>query len=64
MIDPALLELLACPNCDERPPLRQEGSVLICDACRCAYPIIDDIPHLLPEDAKPLEEAKEGADGG
>lgn len=56
MIDPGLLELLACPRCDERPPLRLAGSFLVCDQCESAYPIIDDIPHLLPEDAKPVAE--------
>lgn len=58
MIDAQLLELLACPRCDERPPLRLEGSFLVCDKCQSAYPIVDDIPHLLPEDAKPLADVK------
>ena len=56
MIDPFLLEILACPNCDVRPPLRLEGEWLLCDACSRAYPILDDIPQLLPEDARPLSE--------
>lgn len=56
MIDPGLLEILACPRCDDRPPLRLQGSHLICDRCQSAYPIVDDIPHLLPEDARPLAE--------
>lgn len=64
MIDPELLSILACPRCDDRPPLRQEGEWLICDQCHSAYPIIDDIPHLLPEDAKPASEIGGGAHGG
>ena len=64
MIDLELLALLACPNCDDRPPLRLEGDYLICDSCKSAYPIIDDIPHLLPEDARPLSEVETRADGG
>lgn len=56
MIDPFLLELLACPCCDDRPALRLEGNWLVCDQCKSAYPILDDIPQLLPEDARPLSE--------
>jgi uncharacterized protein YbaR (Trm112 family) len=63
VIDPALLEILACPICDERPPLRLEGSYLICDKCKSAYPILEGIPHLLPEDARPLSEVNTRADG-
>jgi uncharacterized protein YbaR (Trm112 family) len=64
MIDPALLEILACPNCEERPPLRLQGEFLVCDVCRSAYPIEDGIPHLLPEDARPLSEVETRSDGG
>lgn len=49
MIDETLLAILACPLCDDRPPLRLEGDRLICDACNHAFPIVDGIPHLLPE---------------
>lgn len=52
-LDPALLALLACPACPGRPPLRQEGDRLVCDACGRRYPIVDGIPHLLPEAAEP-----------
>jgi uncharacterized protein len=51
MIDQQLLELLACPACDDRPPLHQEGEELVCDACRRRYPIKDGIPELLVESA-------------
>jgi uncharacterized protein YbaR (Trm112 family) len=50
MIDPQLLAILACPACDERPPLRLEDAYLVCDACRRRYPIVDGIPRLLVED--------------
>ena len=51
MIDPKLLEILACPACDERPPVRLEGSWIFCDRCHRAYPIKDDIPIMLIEEA-------------
>lgn len=47
-----LLELLACPNCEDRPKLTQQGTFLICSKCGARYPIVDGIPHLLPEDAQ------------
>lgn len=50
-LDPKLVELLACPACDNRPPLRLEGETLICDQCRCVYPIRDGIPVLLIDEA-------------
>ncbi len=51
MIDEKLLELLACPACDDRPPVRLDGDRLICDACGRAYPIRDGIPDMLVESA-------------
>ncbi len=51
---PELLALLACPACEERPPLRQQANYLVCDRCQRAYPIREDIPVLLEEEAIPL----------
>jgi uncharacterized protein len=51
MIDQQLLDLLACPACDDRPPLRQEADMLVCDRCRRRYPINDGIPEVLVESA-------------
>jgi uncharacterized protein YbaR (Trm112 family) len=44
---PWLLEVLACPACDERPPLRLEGEELICTVCGRRYPIVDGVSRLL-----------------
>jgi uncharacterized protein YbaR (Trm112 family) len=54
-----LLALLACPVCDERSPLRQEGEYLICTKEGIGFPIEDGIPRLLPESAIPAEQMKE-----
>jgi uncharacterized protein YbaR (Trm112 family) len=59
MIDPALLALLACPVCDSRSPLRQEGEYLICTEDGTGFPIEDGIPRLLPESAISPDEMKE-----
>ncbi len=53
-IDDWLLEILACPNC--RSPLRadSEASELVCTNAECglAYPVRDDIPVLLVDEAR------------
>ncbi len=54
-MDKGLLELLACPRCESRPPLEEVGDRLVCTVCRWSYPIVDGIPHLLVEEATPPE---------
>ncbi|MDR2075825.1 MAG: Trm112 family protein [Desulfovibrio sp.] len=55
-MDPDLLRILACPKCrGELVPLRR-GAVLAglsCGICRLVYPVEDDIPVLLIEEAVP-----------
>lgn len=53
VVDPALLELLACPACHGR--LRQEGERLVCGGCGRRYPVRDGIPVLLVEEAEAPE---------
>ena len=59
LIDPSLLEVLGCPLEAERPPFRQEEGLLVCTSCGYAFPVVDGIPHLLPEDAIPPGKLKE-----
>lgn len=49
-IDPKLLEILACPAC--HGALSIEGSELVCAQCPLAYPVRDDIPVLLVDEAR------------
>ena len=51
-LDPALLEILACPQC--RSPLRVDDPAdeLVCTGCGLAYPVRDDIPVLLVDEAR------------
>ena len=53
-IDKELLAILACPKCKSDIRLNQKGDGLICEACRLMYPIKDDIPVMLIEEAIPL----------
>jgi uncharacterized protein YbaR (Trm112 family) len=61
MLSAELLAILACPACEERPPLELRGEYLVCHQCRRAYPIRDDIPVLLVEEAIPLEQVEDGS---
>jgi uncharacterized protein YbaR (Trm112 family) len=51
-LDPALLDILACPNC--RAALRADDAAaeLVCTSCGYAYPVRDDIPVLLVDEAR------------
>ncbi|MEW5993111.1 MAG: Trm112 family protein [Candidatus Zixiibacteriota bacterium] len=49
-----LLEKLACPACKGKLEYREQEARLICDACRLAYRIVDNIPVLLPDEAEKL----------
>ena len=50
-IDKDLLEILACPKCKGDIRLNDKGDGLICDACRLGYPIKEDIPVMLIDEA-------------
>jgi uncharacterized protein len=47
-----LLDILVCPLCKAPVKLLPDGSGLKCQACKRVYPIRDDIPVMLPEEAK------------
>jgi uncharacterized protein YbaR (Trm112 family) len=53
-LPPELLEILVCPKCKGDLEYRQEEAELVCHACRLVYPIEDDIPIMLIDEAKPL----------
>jgi len=46
-----LLEILACPRCKGDIRLSEKGDGLICDRCKLLYPIKDDIPVMLIDEA-------------
>ena len=50
-IDPELLEILACPNCKTPVELVNDGAGLKCAQCHRVYPIKDDIPVMLIDEA-------------
>jgi uncharacterized protein YbaR (Trm112 family) len=46
-----LLDILVCPVCKTPVKLTPDGGGLKCGTCRRVYPIQDDIPVMLPEEA-------------
>ena len=60
-IDPKLLEILVCPLCKGPLVYHKEQSELICKADRLGYPIKDDIPVMLEEEARKLPPEEEVA---
>jgi uncharacterized protein YbaR (Trm112 family) len=50
-VDPALLEILVCPACRAPVHVVKAGAGLKCDTCRRVYPIQDDIPIMLVDEA-------------
>jgi uncharacterized protein YbaR (Trm112 family) len=50
-ISQELLEILACPACRAKVELKKDGSGLKCVNCRRVYPIRDDIPVMLIDEA-------------
>jgi uncharacterized protein YbaR (Trm112 family) len=52
------LDILVCPLCKTRVELLADESGLKCVSCRRVYPIRDDIPVMLPEEATVVEESR------
>ncbi len=46
-----LLEILACPVCKVKVELKSDGSALKCPECKRVYPVRDNIPVMLVDEA-------------
>jgi len=53
MIDKELLEILACPKCKSEVKLEGDRIVCINPQCGLRYPVRDDIPVMLIDEAEP-----------
>jgi uncharacterized protein YbaR (Trm112 family) len=49
-LDPKLMEIIVCPDCHGQ--LAAQGEELVCQRCGLAYPVRDDIPVLLVDEAR------------
>lgn len=47
-----IITMLACPKCKGEVAVTEKG--IICQNCRLIYPVQEDIPIMLVEEASPL----------
>jgi len=58
-MDAKLLEILVCPLCKGPLVYKKTAQELICKPCRLAYPVKDDIPVMLEDEARKLAPSEE-----
>ena len=75
-VDPELVALLVCPACHGDIEYKERRAVIVCTACGLRYPVRDNIPVMLveeaerpspsggPADAATSGEPSAGAEGG
>ena len=51
-VDKELMDILACPSCNGDIEYRESESVIVCLKCGLRYPVRDDIPVMLIEEAE------------
>lgn len=50
-----LLSILVCPKCQGDLEYDRNAEKLTCQACGLRYPVVDDIPVMLIEEAERIE---------
>jgi uncharacterized protein YbaR (Trm112 family) len=53
-LSPKLLDILVCPKCKGALEYRENEQALLCQGCRLRFPVRDDIPIMLLDEATPL----------
>ena len=51
-VDASLLEILVCPACRAEVRVDEAAEELVCRGCGLAYPVRDDIPVMLVDEAR------------
>jgi uncharacterized protein YbaR (Trm112 family) len=51
-VDKELLEILVCPNCRGEIRYQEDPERIICTKCGLRYPVRDDIPVMLIDEAE------------
>ena len=54
-MDARLLDILVCPICKAGLEFRKAEQELVCKPCKLAFPIRDDIPVMLEDEARQLK---------
>lgn len=50
-VDERLLEILVCPDCRGEVDYKHRRKLVVCTECGLQYPVEDDIPVMLVEEA-------------
>lgn len=58
-MDNKLLDILVCPLCKGSLVYKKAQAELVCKPCRLAYPVKDDIPVMLEDEARKLPPEEE-----
>lgn len=53
-INEEFLKILVCPECKGEVALTKGGDGIVCEACSLVYPVKDDIPVMLADEAAAL----------
>jgi uncharacterized protein YbaR (Trm112 family) len=60
-MDVKLRDILVCPVCKSSLVYKKAEHELICKPCRLAFPVKDDIPVMLEDEARRLADSEEVA---
>lgn len=52
-VDQVLLDVLRCPACRSEVDYKDRRRVVVCQGCGLQYPVVDGIPVMLEDEAKP-----------
>lgn len=61
-MDSNLLSILVCPLCKSELEYDKESQELICNVDKLAYPIRDEIPVMLVDEARKLDSSTNSSD--
>jgi len=58
MLSKELLDILCCPKCKSDLFYLKQENQLVCKGCKLSYPIVDDIPVMLEDEARLRNDVK------
>jgi uncharacterized protein YbaR (Trm112 family) len=61
-LDPVLLDILVCPDCKGELRVDDDNDELICTQCGLIYPVRDNIPVMLVDEARRPDSDSVGQD--
>ena len=60
VLAPELVAILACPACRGKLEMKGKDEGLACSRCAVVYPVREDIPVMLVEEAVPFRQWEDG----